>query len=99
MKINKFVGSTDKCPECGLDFKGEDIYECFLKQGKSEQEAFEIASMYYGYTFENKKCFRKEIGIETITGSYDGCTFYQCPECLVYWKRFEWSNEKYLGEE
>ncbi|MFA7287393.1 MAG: hypothetical protein WC055_00790 [Melioribacteraceae bacterium] len=93
MKINKHIGKTDKCPECGFDFRGEDIYECFLKKGKSEQEAFEIASACYGYSWKNKKCFRKEIAIETIGGGYDGATFYHCPECKVYWKRFEWSNE------
>lgn len=96
MKLNKFIGKSDKCPECNYDFNGEDIYETFLKQGKSEQEAFEIASMYYGYSFENKKCFRKEIAVET--SQYDGATFYHCPECKAYWKRFEWSDEKYLNE-
>lgn len=95
MKINKHIGKTDNCPECGFDFKGEDIYEYFLKQGNLDEEAFRV-SLMYGYSFENKKCFRKEIAIETRQG-YDGCTWYHCPECKVYWKRFDWSDPKYLS--
>ena len=49
----------------------------------------------YGWTKENPKTFKKEIGIE-IPGLYDGVAVWQCPECGHKWKRFDWVDDKYL---
>lgn len=84
----------DICPKCGLDFKGEDIYECMkrLYPGKAEEYA---AS--YGWTPENPKSFRKEIGVE-YPNLYDGVAVFECPDCKFKWKRFSWVPDSYLAD-
>jgi len=91
------VGKKDECPKCYYSFEGEDIYQVFLEKcGGDRAKALESAGMY-GWSEKNPKSFRKEIAIETR--QYDGATWYQCPECGVYWKRFDWSDPKYLTGE
>ena len=65
---------------------------------------FEVAAWdsarSYGWTFENPKCFRKEIGIELREDDYryDGVALWECPECHYRWKRFDDVPDKYLSE-
>jgi len=93
MKILEKVYPEDTCPCCKEDMNGEDIYEHFIKNGYSPTEALDTAEMF-GWTPDNKRCFQKVIGIETP--QYDGVTWWMCPVCKCTWKRFEWSNPKYL---
>ena len=97
MKILKdVIGRKDNCPSCGISFLDEDIYEYFIKTN-IEERAEELAALY-GWSEENKICFRNDIAVETE--QYDGATWYMCPECNSYWKRFEWADERYLeGDE
>ena len=66
----------------------------FSAMTQHEIDAWNSARMY-GWTFENPKCFRNEIGIEIHAEKagdygYDGISLYQCPECGYAWKRFPW---------
>ena len=87
--IEHVIGRVDNCPNCGLDFNDKDILQTFLDMGHDCDKALKYA-MVYGWDFDNQICFRKEIGIET--NDYDGISFYRCPECGSWWRRFEWSN-------
>lgn len=49
----------------------------------------------YGWSFEEPKSFKKEIGVE-FPGYYDGVAVWQCPECKYKWKRFDSVPDKYL---
>jgi hypothetical protein len=59
-----------------------------------EANALYTASSY-GWHTNNKKCFRNGV-ISVETEQYDGITWFFCQRCERYWKRFEWSDEKYL---
>lgn len=61
---------------------------------QNELDAWNTARAY-GWTFENPKCFRNEIGIE-VQGVYDGILYYQCPKCEFKWKRFSWTPDEYV---
>jgi uncharacterized C2H2 Zn-finger protein len=56
------------------------------------------SAQQYGWTKENPRCFRREIGIE-IPGVWDGVVIWKCPACNFKWKRagFEWVDDKYLN--
>jgi len=83
----------DICPNCNLDFKGEDILECMKRLYPETAERY---AKMYGYTKENPKYFEKAIGIEHPK-LYDGVSVYKCPDCKFKWKRFDWVPDSYLG--
>lgn len=95
MKILNEVHNGPSCPVCGEDLRDKDIYTHFLERYGDVQKAKETAA-FYGATPENPKSFSRMIGIET--SQYDGVTWWMCPDCKARWKRFEWSDEKYLKE-
>lgn len=47
---------------------------------------------YYG---NDKTHFSRKIGVE-ITGAYDGCLYWACPDCGGRWHR--WPEGHYLHE-
>jgi hypothetical protein len=55
-----------------------DIYEHFLKEGKSEEEALELAEGY-GWTTEDRHRFSRIVGMYDI--GEDRVTHHKCPEC------------------
>jgi uncharacterized C2H2 Zn-finger protein len=60
-----------------------------------EANALDAANSY-GWNKNNLKTFRNHIiGVE-IQGAYDGVLFWNCSKCDAYWKRFDWSDFKYL---
>lgn len=91
------------CPECGSNWDGGDIYEYFLDvknnptsegyayyKDKTDAEIMASAESY-GYRPNDKKHFSKLIGIELPYNDpdhYDGISYWQCPECMVAWNRF-----------
>lgn len=78
----------NKCPHCECDWKEpENIYEYFLRQGDSKEEASESASMY-GCTKDNPKHFSKDVvGIE-VRGKYDGVSYWECQKCYTVFDRW-----------
>lgn len=74
------MSKNGNCKHCGASFDGELIYETFLKQGKSEEEAKISASYYAGfseYGLENR--WGRQIGkycMET-----DRTVSNMCPDC------------------
>ena len=95
MKLSKYlpdiVGQVDKCPKCGKNFKGLDIFEHFKNAyNGDEQQALKTAECY-GWTQDNPKSFRCDHFIE-VQGYYDGAVFIACPKCESYWRRFKWVN-------
>jgi len=74
-----------RCPKCNVNLNGEDIYQHFFDKYKNEEEALKAAEMY-GWSKENPKCFRREIGIE-VRGVYDGVIAWKCPDCGHVWPR------------
>lgn len=90
--INEVHGDTE-CPFCGRSLVGKDIKETFIEQGNTEQEAIRKAS-YYGWTPSKPTNFMLVTGLETE--QYDGVTWWYCTECKTAWKRFSWSDKKYL---
>ena len=89
--IPNVIGSQNTCPACQANLIGEDIFKYFKDRGAPEEEALRIAEMY-GWTPENPKHFREVIDIETE--QYDGVSFYMCPKCQSYWRRFEWTKKE-----
>lgn len=101
------IGNLDNCPDCGAQWKGDDIYQYFLCQkmfpeaeqhevykDKTDEEIYR-AAQDYGYTHENPVRFRKVIGVEYPYGHpkrYDGVSLWHCPECKGYWSR--WTGKK-----
>ena len=82
-----------KCPECGIDFKGEKIFDTFKQQqkegyecwkNKTDQEIFDVIQGSYSepYYWSNL------IGIEERE-KYDGISFWQCPICKCTWDKGE----------
>ena len=80
------------CPKCGVNWKEENtIYEHFLIQGYSPDDAEHKASMY-GCTPDNPQHFSiNVIGIE-VSGKYDGVSYWECQECKALFDR--WSMKE-----
>ena len=93
--LEDVVGSKTECPSCGRNFIGEDIYEYFLRKYKDPKQALEDASLY-GWSEDKPRNFKKDVGLET--SQYDGVSWYYCTKCSATWKRFEWSDPRYLLE-
>lgn len=71
---------NDNCPNCNTSWIGDSIPDGLMKTGhyKNREEA-EKAATSYGWTPENNKCFRLEIGISDRIE--DRIIAYECPEC------------------
>ncbi len=97
MKISKImdvvVGDPRYCPNCDKDLRGKDILAVFLEKYGDYNKALETAEMY-GYSVNKPQYFMDVIGIETE--QYDGITWWKCPHCEALWKRFDWSDPKYV---
>lgn len=71
------------CPNCKTDLDGDLIYETFLAQGDTPEEALESAGLY-GAT-ETTGRWGRQIGqydMET-----DRTSSWQCPDCKHVWGR------------
>lgn len=83
------MSKNGNCKHCGASFDGELVYETFLKQGQSEEEAKNSASFYAGfneYGLENR--WGRQLGVDGgFLGIYDGIVAEQCPDCGVYQPR------------
>lgn len=72
------------CKYCGADFDGGDIREYFLTQGKTPNEADDIAAQY-GYG-PGRTQFGRQIGIYDL--SLDRNVNVKCPDCgELQWKK------------
>jgi predicted RNA-binding Zn-ribbon protein involved in translation (DUF1610 family) len=71
------------CPNCGMNFDGELIYETFLKRGDTPEEALESAS-YYGAT-ETTGRWGHKIAIYSM--EEDRTVQWKCPDCNHEWDR------------
>ena len=97
------IREQEKCPKCGAQWQGEDIFEYFMRVraegdpfygSKTEEEIREVAGNY-GWSEENRICFTHLIGVELEYNHpwhYDGVSYWQCHQCKTTWNR--WSNEE-----
>ncbi len=97
------IEKLKNCPECGVLWEGDDIYEAFCKmraagdpyyKDKTDVQLQEIAG-HYGWQLDKREHFTRLVGIELSRDHpkhYDGVSFWMCPECKVTWNRF--TNEK-----
>lgn len=88
------MDKPNKCPSCKTPWEEDiTIYEYFLKEGKSKEEASKSAEMY-GCTKEYPKSFGKDvIGIE-VRGSYDGISYWECQKCKKLFDRWTMKEVK-----
>lgn len=73
MKYPQEANENGFCKHCGADFDGGDIKQTFIAQGKTDEEAAEIASHYSGTKWG------RQIGIYDL--SEDRTVNTQCPDC------------------
>jgi hypothetical protein len=62
------------CPECNTDLTGPGIYDTFIEQGDSEEEAT-----------ETEGTFDRQIGVYDL--SKDMTVEWMCPDCKARWPR------------
>ena len=74
------IDKISNCENCGIDFNGEDIYQYFLNNKETPEEALKTAG-YYGWKEDNKKCFRINITGITVMGKGDRTNAYMCTNC------------------
>lgn len=70
------------CPHCNADLDGGDIKQTFLDQGKSEEDAQEIAAQY-GYG-PGRTQWGRQIGLYSM--ELDRDVGKRCPDCKGEWK-------------
>jgi hypothetical protein len=103
------INETLECPVCKEDWDGGNILEFLTKQrdnvksemndiliGKTDEEIYEIAKSY-GYTYENKAHFRKNMIDIEISGVYEGVLYHRCNSCRTHWHRF--NGKQYTRDE
>lgn len=87
-KINRF----GICPNCGTNWKGEDVYEHLSSLGcnshKTEKDLKELAANF-GWTEHNKTNFSN-----TISHEIEGKTLLECPKLSC-----KHVFDRYTGEE
>lgn len=74
------IDKVSHCENCGIKFDGMDIYQHFLNTKESPEEALKSA-WYYGWSEDNKKCFRVNITGITVMGKGDRTNAYMCTKC------------------
>lgn len=71
-----------KCPACGASWIGDEIPDGLMSTGRYATRAdAETAAASYGWTTENKMCFKREIAI--YDRNLDCTVSYKCPDCNV----------------
>lgn len=70
-----------RCPNCGVSFDGDLIWQTFKDQGKSDEEADEIAYMYGATRTEGR--WGKQLGIYSV--EKDRTMAYKCYDCNYLW--------------
>jgi hypothetical protein len=77
-----------ECPHCGVTWDGKEIpIGLYINGNYTMEEAVKVAGEYYGWTYENKRCFSiNMVGVETP--GYDGVSYYQCQKCGAMVDRF-----------
>ena len=75
------MSDLDNCPKCHTTWIGDPIPQGLFKTGhyKTMDDANKAAASYYGWTKENNKCFKLEIGIYDMIE--DRTVAYECPKC------------------
>ena len=71
------------CPNCGMNFDGDLIFDTFMEKYQDEEKALESAEMY-GATKTTGRWGHK-IGIYSM--EEDCTTHWKCPECEHEWER------------
>ena len=70
------------CPHCNAVLDNGDIYDCFLKTLKGEEnaeaKAREMAD-HYGANPENPRRFSRIVGV--YDWNLDRTVYYECPDC------------------
>lgn len=98
-----YIDAHDNCPECNARWKGDDIFEYFMRaktdpnheqhgyyKDRTDAEILETAGNY-GWTEKTPRSFRHIIGVELSWEDperYDGVSYWQCPNCAIAWNRF-----------
>lgn len=67
--------TTEECPLCGANLRGEPIPEESLRKG------------YYGEWDGTPQYFSRMIGVE-VPWVYDGILYWSCPDCNGRWHRW-----------
>lgn len=71
------------CPNCGMDFDGDLIWDTFYKQTQSEDQATEKAALFGATRTQGR--WGHQIGITDLHN--DWITQWKCPECDHVWER------------
>ena len=71
------------CPNCGMNFDGDLIFDTFMEKYQDEAKALESAASY-GATKTTGRWGHK-IGIYSM--EEDRTTHWKCPDCEHEWKR------------
>lgn len=81
----------EACPVCNVSWLGEEIPDGLIAHAPGyydTREKAEKAAKHYGWTPENKECFRTNVtGIEYL-GQYDGVLEWRCNVCQARIGRF-----------
>lgn len=81
-----------ECPSCKTPWEEDiTIYQHFLNQGYSKEEAQETAE-FYGCTKEKPRNFGKDVAGIEIQGKYDGVSYWECQKCKDVFDR--WTMKK-----
>jgi DNA-directed RNA polymerase subunit RPC12/RpoP len=68
------------CPHCKADFDDNLIYDTFINQGKTKEEAIKCAKYYEGWEqYGPANRWSRAIGISSL--ELDRTTGYMCPDC------------------
>lgn len=85
--MRETIGDASACPACNVTWDGDDIFEHFMATGRYTRENAEDVARNYGWTPENKRCFK--INMVVIDASrYGGVSYYRCTSCESTWDRF-----------
>ena len=71
------------CPNCNSNLEGGLIYQTFLEQGHSPEQALDYAKGYGATATEGR--WGREIGIYDI--DLDRTVAWRCPDCNHQWPR------------
>lgn len=74
------IDKVSHCENCGINFNGMDIYQHFINEKETHEEALRTAR-YYGWSEDNKKCFRENITSITVRGQGDRTNAFMCTNC------------------
>lgn len=77
-------GIPTHCPKCNAGFETDDIYQHYLHEGKTPEEAKELAG-FFGWTEEKPVRFSRAVSI--YCWRQDRTVEWECPDCKHRWDR------------